>query len=436
VSEFAYRNGVMHVEDVPLPRIAEAVGTPFYCYSRGALVRAYAAFAAALGGLDATICYSIKANGNLAVVRAFAELGAGADVVSGGELERALAAGIRPAQVVFSGVGKTRAELAQALAAGIGQFNVESEAEIETLSALAHARGTRAAVAIRINPDIDALTHDKIATGRASDKFGIPWPDARVAYRRAAALPGLAIAGIAIHIGSQMTSLVPLEAAFCRVADAVAMLRADGHGIRRIDLGGGLGIAYRFAVEGQSETVPSPADYGAVVRRVIAPLGAEIICEPGRALVGDAGVLVTQVILCKRNKARAFVVVDAAMNDLIRPALYGAYHEILPVRAPAAGAERAPVDVVGPVCESSDFFARERPLPPVAAGDVLVVASAGAYGAVNSSTYNARALVPEVMVSGNAFAVVRRRLTVTDMLALETVPDWLGERPVARRGAA
>ena len=434
--DFFYRDGVLHAEEVPLARIAAAVGTPFYCYSTAALERHYRLFAAAFDGQRATICYSVKANGNLAVVRTFADLGAGADVVSGGELKRALAAGVPADRIVFSGVGKTRAEMAAAVAAGIMQFNIESEDELAQLNEIARARGVVAPVAVRINPNVDARTHDKIATGRATDKFGIGWPEARAVYRRVAALPGVRVSGIAMHIGSQLTDLEPLGAAFEAVVEAAGVLRGDGHTIARIDLGGGLGIPYRFdpATLVPLEAPPSPADYAALIARATANFECDIIVEPGRFLVGNAGVLVSEVLVVKESHARTFAVIDAAMNDLLRPALYGAHHEIVPLRH--TGAVRQPIDVVGPICESGDVLAEGRSLARPEPGSLFAILSAGAYGAVQSSAYNARPLVPEVLVSGARFAVVRARPTIEEAIAGESMPPWLGMASRSARGAA
>ncbi len=418
---FSYRNGELHAEDVALTAIADAVGTPFYCYSAGAITAAYTGFAAALAGLDATICYALKANSNLAVVRTLANLGAGADVVSGGELRRALTAGIPARKIVFSGVGKTRVEIGAALDAGIRQFNIESDAELEQISAIAVARGAIAEVAIRVNPDVDAGTHAKITTGKADNKFGIDLARAPAVYARAAALPGVEAVSVAVHIGSQLTDLTPFRTAFRHVAGLVRRLRDDGHDIRRLDLGGGLGITY------QSETPPTPADYAAMVRETVGDLGCSLIFEPGRALVGRAGVLATRVVYTKTTGTRGFVIVDAAMNDLLRPALYDAWHEIRPVREPAPGTAAVPVDIVGPVCETGDTFALGRPLPPLAADDIVVIENAGAYGAVMSSAYNTRPPAPEVMVNGGKFAIVRPRQTVDDLLAQERFADWQPE---------
>ena len=431
MSDFAYRDRQLHAEEVPIPRIAEGVGTPFYCYASAGLKRRYRAFADAFAGLPATICYALKANSNLAVVRTLATLGAGADVVSEGELRRALAAGVPAAKIVFSGVGKTEGELALALETGILQINVESEPELEALSKLARARGVKARVALRVNPDVEAGTHEKITTGRKGNKFGIEVERVPGLYARAATLSGIEPVGLAVHIGSQVTDLAPFGAAFARIAGLVAELRAAGHAVCRLDLGGGLGIAYG------RETPPSPAEYASLVEEVIGPLKAELVLEPGRALVGDAGVLVTRVLHVKDGSTRRYVIVDAAMNDLLRPALYDAYHAIRPVQEAPAEAATAPVDVVGPVCESGDTFAVGRRLPPVRSGDLLVIDSAGAYGAVMASSYNSRPPAPEVLVKGTEYAVVRPRPDIDDLLGQDLMPDWLAAPGETRsRGAA
>lgn len=418
MNHFEYKNGELHAEQVPVARIAQSVGTPFYCYASATLERHYRVFAEALSGLDATICFAVKANPNLAVVRTLAELGAGADVVSEGELRRALAAGVPPQRIVFSGVGKTLRELEVACGFGIMQINLESEPELHMLDAVARAQGRRVAASLRINPDVDANTHHKITTGRGEDKFGIEWTRAHQVLRAARGLEGVEIAGLAMHIGSQLTQIEPFRDAFVRLRDLVLMLRADGIAIRRLDLGGGLGVPY------DQEMPPSPAQYVAVVRDTLGDLGCSLVFEPGRLLVGNAGILVAQVILVKEGATRSFVICDAAMNDLIRPAMYDAFHAILPVREPMAGANTRPVDVVGPVCETGDTFARQRPLPPVQAGELIAFATAGAYGASMSSMYNSRPLVPEVLVRGDRFAVVRARPSYDQMLALERVPEW------------
>ncbi len=420
--EFGYRAGEFCAEAVPLTRIADAVGTPFYCYSSAAIERRYRRFTAAFAGEKAMLCYSMKANSNLAVVRTLARLGAGADVVSEGEFRRALTAGLPGERIIFSGIGKTEAELTFAISHGVHQINVESEPELRLLSAVAARVGRPVAVAVRVNPDVDARTHAKIATGKRENKFGIDLAHAAAAIRLAAALPGLQPAGLAVHIGSQLTELAPFELAFTRVVELMRQLRAEGMVLTRLDLGGGLGIRFRH------ETPPAIEDYAAMVRRVTRGLDAELAFEPGRWIVGNAGVLIARVLHVKEGVTRRFVVVDAAMNDLIRPALYDAWHEIVPVRAPAAGTALAPVDVVGPVCETGDSFAVQRALPPVVAGDLVALLSAGAYGAVMSSGYNSRLMVPEVMVRGDTYAVIRARPSYKELLAQDRMPEWLAER--------
>ena len=428
MDHFLYKDGALHAEDVALSRIADALGTPFYCYSTATLVRHYRVLREALDGIDARIHYAVKANGNLAVIRTLALEGAGADVVSAGEITRALAAGVPADEIVFSGVGKTRDEMALALDAGVGQINIESEAELAVLSEVAAARGVVARIAIRINPDIDAATHDKISTGRAHDKFGIAWPGAREVCARAARLPGIDLTGIAVHIGSQLVDLGPFERAFAIAADAVRALRADGHTITTLDLGGGLGVPYG------DETPPSPQAYGAVVKKAVAGLDCRVFVEPGRVLVANAGVLVTRVVLVKNAGGTKFLIVDAAMNDLLRPSLYAAEHTIVPVREPAADAPLEVVDIVGPVCESGDILRRSYPMPGALADDLLAVRTAGAYGAVMASTYNGRLLVPEVLVNGDQFAVVRPRPDYDAALAGEILAPWHSEE--ASRGVA
>ncbi len=462
VPDAGYRAGELHLEAVALAKIAADVGTPFYCYSAATLRRNFLSLASALSQLPATICYALKANSNLAVIRVFAQCGAGADVVSEGELRRALAAGIPADKIVFSGVGKTPSEMAFALEAGIMQINVESEPELEALNAVAGRLGRVAPVSIRVNPDVDANTHEKISTGRKQDKFGIALHRIEAVMARAAELPNLEPVGVAVHIGSQLTSLAPFRAAFGKVAELVRRLRAAGHNIRKVDLGGGLGIAY------DRETTIGFEAYAEMIAEVFDGLDVEFVFEPGRSMVGNAGILVTETLYVKEGGERPIVVVDAAMNDLKRPAMYGAYHAIAPVRAPGSaaaagsvvgmmdkndagdtGAEMdvaemdvAEMDVVGPICESGDTFATRRPLPPVASGDLLVLGSAGAYGAVMSSSYNSRLLVPEVLVDGDRFAVVRARPTYEDMLGMDQVPDWLApdaanaEDVTMSRGAA
>jgi len=421
MDHFTYRDGRLHAEDVDIARIAAEVGTPFYLYSTATLTRHYQVFEEALAGLPHLICYALKANSNQAVIATLARLGAGADVVSGGELARALAAGVPADRIVFAGVGKTRAEMERALSVGIRQFNVESVPELEALDAVASGMGTSAPITLRVNPDVDAETHAKIATGGAETKFGIPISDAPELYARAAAMPGIEVRGVDVHIGSQLTGLAPFETAFTRVADLTRRLRADGHAIDRLDLGGGLGIPYHHS----NAAPPLPFDYGAVIRRTVGDLGCEIEIEPGRLIAGNAGLLVSSVIYRKEGAARTFLILDAAMNDLIRPTLYDAWHDIVPVTEPAPGAPVLPVDVVGPVCETGDIFAEGRALPPLGAGDLVAFRSAGAYGAVMASEYNSRPLVPEVMVHGGAFAVTRRRPTYSEMIGRDTVPDWI-----------
>jgi diaminopimelate decarboxylase len=418
---FAYRNGALHAEAVNLAAIAEKVGTPFYCYSTATIERHYRVFADAFADVPALVCYAMKANSNQAVIATLARLGAGADVVSAGELKRARAAGIAPDKIMFSGVGKTARELALAVDEGILCVNVESEAELDVLSAIATAKGRAIDISVRVNPDVDAQTHAKIATGRAENKFGIPIGRARAVYARAGKLPGIRVAGVDMHIGSQITALQPFDDAFALLSAFVRTLRADGHRIAHVDLGGGLGIPYRE----DDEPPPDPDAYAQVVKRATRGLDCMLIFEPGRLIVGNAGVLVTRVLYKKRGDAKTFVIVDAAMNDLIRPTLYGAHHEIRPLAEPAAGARRIVADVVGPVCESGDFLAEDRELVEPAPGDLLAVMSAGAYGAVHAGTYNTRALVPEVLVRDDAWALVRPRLDVDALIGLDRLPPWL-----------
>ncbi|MEK9673362.1 MAG: diaminopimelate decarboxylase [Rhodospirillaceae bacterium] len=421
MDHFQYKNGLLAAEDVDLTALADTVGTPFYCYSTATLERHFQVFDEALAGLDHLICFAVKANSNLAVIATLARHGAGADVVSGGELKRALAAGVTPDKIVFSGVGKTAEEMALALDVGISQLNVESESELELLSAVASDRGVTASVAIRINPDVDAKTHEKITTGRAENKFGVDWDRAPEIYAKARDLPGIDAGGIAVHIGSQLTDLTPYRAAYERLKAVALDLRAQGHDIRRLDLGGGLGIPYN------DENAPTPADYGALIRDVVGDMNYHVTVEPGRLITGNAGILVTRVIYVKDGSTRRFVIVDAAMNDLIRPTLYNAYHAIVPVREadPAAVEGNLPVDVVGPICETGDTFAKRRHLPAVMPGDLLAIRTAGAYGAVMASTYNGRPLVPEVLVSGNAHAVIRRRVEPEEVMAYDALAPWL-----------
>jgi diaminopimelate decarboxylase len=418
---FDYRSGVLHAEDVNLVALAEAVGTPFYCYSTATIERHYKVFAGAFADVDSLVCYSVKANSNQAVIATLARLGAGADVVSEGELLRARAAGIPADKIMFSGVGKTDRELALAVEHGILCVNAESEAEIKRLAAIAASKGRTADISIRVNPDIDAKTHAKIATGKAENKFGIPISRAREVYARAAKLKGVRVAGVDMHIGSQIVELDPFGDAFALLADFVRTLRADGHAIAHVDLGGGLGIPYYQ----DNAPPPEPDAYAAVVKRATAGLGCKLIFEPGRLIVGNAGILVSRVLYVKHGEAKTFVIIDAGMNDLVRPTLYDAHHEIIPVRQAAAGAPRIIADVVGPVCESGDFLALERSLPPPQPGDLVAIMSAGAYGAVQSGTYNSRALVPEVLVRQGEWAVVRPRVTAEQLIALDRQAPWL-----------
>ena len=416
---FIYRGGQLCAEDVPIADMANAVGTPFYCYSAAMLQDSYAAFESAFDGLDADICYAVKANSNQAVISLFARLGAGADVVSEGELRRALAAGVPAQKIVYSGVGKSRNEIESALAFGCGQFNVESEPELDLLSEVAAAAGTTATIVFRVNPDVDADTHHKISTGRAGDKFGIEFERIGEVYTRAATLDGIDARGLAVHIGSQLTRLDPFRAAFEKIAGLVRDLRGEGHIVDRLDLGGGLGIVYR------DETPPPPTEYADIVRGVFGDMGVALTFEPGRRLTGEAGILVTEVIYMKESGGRHFAVVDAAMNDLIRPTLYEAWHDIDPVSEPDGGDAKIPVDVVGPVCETGDVFAVQRDMPSLSDGDLLAIRSAGAYGAVMSSTYNSRLLIPEVMVNGDQYAVIRPRPDYDTLIEMDTVPDWI-----------
>jgi diaminopimelate decarboxylase len=421
VNHFDYRDGVLHAEDVAIPDIAAAVGTPFYCYSTATLTRHFRVFSEAFAGLDTLVCYAMKANSNQAVLKTLAKLGAGADVVSEGEMRRALAAGIPADKILFSGVGKTAREMDFALQAGILCFNVESEPELELLSARAVALGRTAPVSLRINPDVDAKTHKKISTGKAENKFGIPRQRAGEVYRRAAELPGIRVTGIDMHIGSQITELQPFDDAFALLVDLVDMLRADGHAIDHVDLGGGLGIPYRA----DNNPPPLPDAYAAVARKHVSKLGLKVMFEPGRMIDGNAGILVAEVVYVKEGDAKNFLIVDAAMNDLIRPTLYDAFHDIRPVVQPAPDAPRLKVDVVGPVCETGDYLGLDRDLPRLKAGDLIAVGTAGAYGAVQAGTYNSRLLVPEVLVDGDRFAVVRPRQTYDELIGLDRLPDWL-----------
>ncbi len=417
---FNYKNGRLHCEDVALDAIADTVGTPVYVYSSATLRRHARVIAEAFDGMDCLIAYSVKANGNLGVLKTLAAEGCGADVVSGGELKRARAAGIPASKIVFSGVGKTRDEMRLALSEGIHQFNVESAAEVEVLSEVASGLGKTAQVAVRVNPDVAAGGHPNISTGKAGDKFGVPWDESDAVYERIAELGGVEAVGVDVHIGSQIDAIEPMRAAFERVIGMIRRLRQAGHQISRVDLGGGLGIPYK-----QGDNPPPPADYANMIRDVTEGLGLQVILEPGRVIAGNAGVLVTEALYTKPAPKRTFLIVDAGMNDLMRPALYQAHHDFLPLRERADDERTTSYDVVGPICESTDKFAAERLMPVIEAGDRIAIMSAGAYGAALSSQYNARPLVAEVLVDGDRFAVVRRRPSFDEMIALEKVPDWL-----------
>jgi len=421
MNHFDYRNGVLHAEAVNLIELADAVGTPFYCYSTATLERHYRVFTEAFAGQKALVCYAMKANSNQSVLRTLAKLGAGADVVSGGELKRALAAGIPPEKILFSGIGKTEAELRAALAADILCINVESEPELDLLSRLAGETGRTARISIRVNPDVDSGSHAKISTGKSENKFGIPLAQARAVYARAAKLPGIVVTGVDVHIGSQITDLGPMEAAFRLLTEFVQTLRADGHTISHVDFGGGLGIPYYM----DRAAPPTPAAYAAMVKRLTHNLGCTLMFEPGRMIVGNAGILVARVIYMKHGEAKNFVIIDAAMNDLIRPTLYEAHHDILPVVAAAAGARKITADVVGPVCESGDYLALGRTMPEPKSGDLLAIMTAGAYGAVQSGSYNTRALIPEVLVKDDQYAVVRPRIDAEALIAMDRPAPWL-----------
>jgi diaminopimelate decarboxylase len=416
---FAYRDGVLHAEDVDVSALADRIGTPFYLYSEATLRENYRRYATALAALHVEICYAVKANGHLAVIRSLVREGAGADVVSMGEAQRALAAGCPAGRIVFSGVAKTADELRFAIEAGLAQVNIESVPELEALGAIAASLGRRVTAALRVNPDVDAKTHAKITTGRAENKFGIDIDEAPAVFARARSMPWVDLRGVAVHIGSQLLDLAPYRDAYRRVADLVTQLRGQGHVIDRIDLGGGLGLSYR------GEPRPSLDDYAAIVAGTVGGLGCALTIEPGRSLVGDAGLLVSRVVYVKEGKTRRFLILDAGMNDLLRPALYDAYHEIVPVRAPAPGAATSPYDVVGPICESGDTFAKGRLLPPLAAGDLVAFENAGAYGAAMASTYNGRPLTAEVMIFGSRFALIRNRPHFERMIAGEELPPWL-----------
>lgn len=421
MDHFLYRNGALHAEDVALADIAATVGTPFYCYSTATLTRHYHLFTEALSPLPHMVCFAIKSLSNIAVLKTLGDLGAGMDVVSGGEYLRAKAAGVPGSRIVFSGVGKTREEMRLALEGGIRQFNVESEPEMRALSEVAASMGVTAPITVRVNPDVDARTHEKIATGKKENKFGIPIARASEVYAEAARLPGLEVIGIDVHIGSQLTELEPFEQAYLKVADLTHRLRAEGHDIRRLDLGGGLGIPY----ERSNSAPPLPVEYGALIKRTVGDLGCEIEIEPGRLISGNAGILISRVIYVKEGEGRDFLILDAAMNDLVRPSMYGAHHDIVPVVEPEPATEAQPYDVVGPVCETGDTFAKARPLPRLAEGDLVAFRSAGAYGAVMASEYNTRPLIPEVLVKGDHFAVIRARPTFDEILNRDTIPEWL-----------
>ncbi|NVJ97760.1 MAG: diaminopimelate decarboxylase [Alphaproteobacteria bacterium] len=423
MDHFHYRNGQLMAENVPLSQIAAKVGTPVYIYSTATLKRHLRIFSEAFEGLDALVCFAVKANSNQAVLRTLAREGAGADVVSLGELKRALQAGIPADKIVFAGVGKTRDEMAAALTAGIKQFNAESEAELETLNEVAGKLGKIAPVSVRVNPDVDAKTHAKISTGKSENKFGIAWQKAEAVYHRIGELANLRAVGVDLHIGSQLTDLTPFKEAFERVVGLVRELREKGHNIQHIDLGGGLGIPY----DPTAETPPPPTAYGAMIREVMGDMDCSIILEPGRLIAGNAGLLLTEMLYEKQGENRTFYILDAAMNDLSRPAMYDAFHAIVPVAEPVENASTLKADFVGPVCESSDVFAKERPTTPMKAGDLVAIKSAGAYGAVMASTYNSRPLVPEVLVDGDRFAVIRKRQSLEELLALDTIPSWLSD---------
>ncbi len=425
MDHFLYRGGELFAEEVAISEIAAKVGTPFYVYSTATLTRHYRLFDEALEGMPHLVCYAMKAASNQAILKVLAGLGAGMDVVSGGEYARAKAAGVPGDRIVFSGIGKTRDEMRLALLGGVRQFNIESEPEMAVLSEVAAGMGVTVPVTVRVNPDVDARTHAKIATGKSENKFGIPIARARAVYARIAALPGLEAIGIDVHIGSQLTELEPFRQAYEKVAELTELLRADGHDIRRLDLGGGLGIPY----ERSNQAPPLPTEYGALIRQVLGHLGCEIEIEPGRLIAGNAGVMIAEVIYVKSGEGRDFLILDGAMNDLIRPAMYGAHHDIIPVIEPAPGIEQQPYDIVGPVCESGDTFARARMMPPLKGGDLVAFRGAGAYGAVMASEYNTRPLIPEVLVNEHQFAVIRPRPTYDEMINRDKIPVWLNDPP-------
>ncbi len=419
MDHFGFKKGEIYAEDLAVGEIAEQVGTPFYCYSTETLIRHYNVFCQAFTGHDFLLCYAVKANSNQAIIKTLADQGSGADVVSEGELRRALEAGISASKIVYSGVAKTEKEMAFALGQDIFQFNVESEPELIQLSRVATDMGKVAAISFRINPDVDAKTHAKISTGMSENKFGIPWTRAREIYADAAKLPGIRVQGVDLHIGSQLTDLEPFAEAFRRIVTLVEDLRSDGHDISVLDLGGGLGIPY----DREETKPPLPLEYGEMVKSIVGHLGCRIIIEPGRLLVGNAGILVSKVIFVKQGEDRKFLIIDAAMNDLVRPSMYNAYHEIVAVRE--SDTPTVPYDVVGPVCETGDTFARGRQLPELNSGDLVVIRSAGAYGAVMSSTYNTRRLIPEVLVKGADYAITRARPDYEDIIGLDKIPQWL-----------
>lgn len=421
MDHFNYRSGILNGEDIPIPEIAAQVKTPFYLYSTATLERHFRLFEEALSGMDHLVCYAVKAASNQAILATLAKLGAGMDVVSGGEYTRARAAGVSGEKIVFSGVGKTREEIALALSGGIRQFNVESEPELEAISAVAEEMGQTVPITIRVNPDVDAKTHAKIATGKSENKFGIPISRAKEVYSKAAALPRLEVVGIDVHIGSQLTELSPFRSAYEKVAQLTQVLRAEGHTISRLDLGGGLGIPYTRS----NSLPPLPIEWGQIIKETVGHLGCEIEVEPGRLIAGNAGVLVSQVIYVKSGEDRKFLIIDAAMNDLIRPAMYEAHHDIVPVVEPPAGIDAVEYDIVGPVCESGDTFAKHRAMPPLNAGDLIAFRSAGAYGAVMASEYNTRPLIPEVLVHRDQFAVIRARPSYEEMINRDIMPLWL-----------
>ena len=421
MDHFLYRDGALYAEDVPISEIAAAVGTPFYVYSTATLLRHFKLFDDALDGTDHLVCYAMKAASNQAILKTLAQAGAGMDVVSGGEYLRAKAAGVPGDKIVFSGVGKTGDEIRTALTGGIRQFNVESEPEMEVINAVALELGVIAPITVRVNPDVDAKTHAKIATGKSENKFGIPIARASEVYARAASLPGLEVIGIDVHIGSQLTELEPFELAYTKVAELTERLRAEGHNIRRLDLGGGLGIPYTRS----NDAPPLPVEYGALIKKTLGHLGCEIEIEPGRLIAGNAGLMVSKVIYVKSGEDRDFLIVDGAMNDLIRPAMYEAHHDIVAVKEPAPGVEQQPYDIVGPVCETGDTFAKQRDMSPLQAGDLIAFRSAGAYGAVMASEYNTRPLIPEVLVNGDQFAVIRQRPSFDEIINRDTIPSWL-----------